>query len=401
MLEPGDVFAGYTIERLLGRGGMGSVYLARHPRLPRQTALKLLSRELYEDEEIRARFEREADLVAQLDHPNIVTVFDRGVEDEQLWISMQYIDGIDASSVDPKKLPPQRAAQIVAETAAALDYAHRMNVLHRDVKPANILLAKGAGRERVLLTDFGIARPREDTKQLTQTGTFTATLAYAAPEQLTGAKLDDRTDQYSLACSLYWLLSGSVPFESPHAAAVIQGHLQQPPPPVSALRPDLPQALDQVLGRALAKRPGDRYDSCVEFAAAVQRALSGTSTAHRPSTGPTPMPMQVAAHTPHPMPTVQPHLGQQSQPHLGQQSQPHHAPMPQPAPYQQPRPQHAGNQFPAAGYGQPGYQSGPGYQQGGYRPQQQGMASNMKILLIILGAVVFLTIIALIWAMAA
>ncbi|MEV0246013.1 serine/threonine-protein kinase [Nocardia sp. NPDC050712] len=380
MLEPGDVFAGYTIERLLGRGGMGSVYLARHPRLPRQTALKLLSRELYEDDEIRARFEREADLVAQLDHPNIVTVFDRGVEDEQLWISMQYIDGPDASSVDPRKLPPPRAAQIIAETAAALDYAHRMNVLHRDVKPANILLAKGSGRERVLLTDFGIARPREDTRQLTQTGTFTATLAYAAPEQLTGAQLDDRTDQYSLACSLYWLLSGSVPFESPHAAAVIQGHLQQPPPPVSSLRPDLPQGLDQVLGRALAKRPADRYGSCVEFAVAVQRVLTGGG--HRPATGPTPMPMQVAAHTPHPMPIAQPMTGQQSQP--------------QPIPYQPPRPQ-------PTGYGQQGYSSGGGYPQGGYRPQQQpaDMASNMKILLSILGVVVVLTILALIWAMAA
>nr|WP_255526417.1 serine/threonine-protein kinase [Nocardia sp. XZ_19_385] len=139
---------------------MGAVYQARHPRLPRQIALKLLNRELFADNEIRARFEREADLVAQLDHPNIVTVFDRGDEDEQLWISMQYIDGIDASSVDPRTLPPVRAAQIIAETAAALDYAHRMNVLHRDVKPANILLARDAGQERVLLTDFGIAPPR-------------------------------------------------------------------------------------------------------------------------------------------------------------------------------------------------------------------------------------------------
>ncbi|MFC9896118.1 serine/threonine-protein kinase [Nocardia sp. NPDC127579] len=382
MLEPGDVFAGYTIERLLGRGGMGSVYLARHPRLPRQTALKLLSRELYEDEEIRARFEREADLVAQLDHPNIVTVFDRGVEDEQLWISMQYIDGIDASSVDPAKLPPQRAVQIIAETAAALDYAHRMNVLHRDVKPANILLARGSGRERVLLTDFGIARPREDTKQLTQTGTFTATLAYAAPEQLTGAQLDDRTDQYSLACTLFWLLSGSVPFDSPHAAAVIQGHLQQPPPPVSSLRADLPAGLDQAIGRALAKRPADRYGSCVEFAAEVQRVLSGGS-GQRPATGPTPMPMPVAAHTPHPMPIAQPLTGQQSQPQ-----------------YQQPRP--TAGPMPQAGFGpQGGYPTG--YQQGGYHPQQpqDGMASNMKVLLGVLAGVIVLVLIALIWAAAA
>jgi len=145
VLREGEVFAGFTIQRLLGQGGMGAVYLARHPRLPRLTALKLLNPELFSDDEIRARFEREADLVARLDHPNLVTVFDRGVEDEQLWISMQYIDGVDASGVDPRTLPPRRAAQIVAETAAALDYAHAMDVLHRDVKPGNILLARGAG----------------------------------------------------------------------------------------------------------------------------------------------------------------------------------------------------------------------------------------------------------------
>src|SRR5690606_1536857 len=120
---------------------MGAVYLARHPRLPRRTALKLLNREAFADPELRARFEREGNLVAQLDHPNIVSVYDRGLEGEQLWISMQYVDGIDGSSLSPLTLPPPRAAQIVAETAIALDYAHRMGVLHRDVKPANILLS--------------------------------------------------------------------------------------------------------------------------------------------------------------------------------------------------------------------------------------------------------------------
>ncbi|MET7767572.1 protein kinase [Nocardia sp. NPDC005366] len=290
MLRSGEVFAGYSIERLLGQGGMGAVYLARHPRLPRLTALKLLNRELFSDDEIRARFEREADLVAQLDHPNIVTVFDRGIEDEQLWISMQYIDGVDASTVDPRTLPPHRAAQIITETAAALDYAHAKDVLHRDVKPGNILLAHGAGQERVLLTDFGIARPREDTRQLTKTGSFTATLAYAAPEQLTGGQLDHRTDQYSLACTLYWLLSATVPFDSPHAVQVIEGHLRRPPPPVTAHRPDLPVELDAVLGRALAKRTPDRFDSCAEFAAAVRVALSRNGS--RPGTGPRSIPRQ-------------------------------------------------------------------------------------------------------------
>ncbi|WP_068061245.1 serine/threonine-protein kinase [Nocardia xishanensis] len=276
MLYEGEVFAGYVIERQLGRGGMGSVYLARHPRLPRRTALKLLNREMFADNEIRARFEREADVVARLDHPNIVTVYDRGVEDEQLWISMQYVDGSDAAEIDTNSFTPERAVRIVAETANALDYAHSMGILHRDVKPANILLAHpGAGQERIFLTDFGIARLRDDAVHLTRTGTFTATLTYASPEQLTGAPLDGRTDQYSLACTLYWLLAGVVPFESTNPTVVIQGHLQQPPPPLSGVRYGMPAALDGVLARALSKRAEERFGSCAEFAEAARRALAG------------------------------------------------------------------------------------------------------------------------------
>ncbi|TCJ99711.1 serine/threonine-protein kinase [Nocardia alba] len=290
MLANGDVFAGYVIERQLGRGGMGSVYLAKHPRLPRMTALKLLNREMFFDAEVRARFEREADLVSRLDHPNIVTVYDRGHDDEQLWISMQFIDGVDAASVDPQTLPPARALQIVKETADALDYAHGMGVLHRDVKPANILLARsGAGRgERVYLTDFGIARLRDDTGNLTQTGTFTATLAYASPEQLTGAALDHRSDQYSLACTLFWLFTGSGPFAATNPAAVIQGHLQQPPPTLSTVRPGLSYALDRVLAKAMAKRPDDRFDSCSDFAEAAIEALNSPSAPALPIVGPRP-----------------------------------------------------------------------------------------------------------------
>ncbi|MEV6392395.1 serine/threonine-protein kinase [Nocardia xishanensis] len=276
MLHEGEVFAGYVIERQLGRGGMGSVYLARHPRLPRRTALKLLNREMFADNEIRARFEREADLVARLDHPNIVTVYDRGVEDEQLWISMQYVDGSDAAEIDTSSFTPERAVRIVAETANALDYAHSMGILHRDVKPANILLAHpGASQERIFLTDFGIARLRDDAVHLTRTGTFTATLTYASPEQLTGAPLDGRTDQYSLACTLYWLLAGVVPFESTNPTVVIQGHLQQPPPPLSSIRYGMPAALDGVLARALSKRAEERFRSCAEFAEAARLALGG------------------------------------------------------------------------------------------------------------------------------
>ncbi|MGW5317382.1 protein kinase domain-containing protein [Nocardia thailandica] len=282
-MRDGDVFAGYLIERRLGRGGMGSVYLARHPRLPRRTALKVLDEELFADTELRARFEREADLVAQLDHPNIVTVYDRGADEGRLWISMQYIDGIDAATVDPAVLPPDRAVQIVGETAVALDFAHGRHVLHRDVKPANILLAKGTGgQERVYLTDFGIARLTDDPGRLTQTGSFTATIAYASPEQLTGAMMSGRSDQYSLACTLYWLLAGVAPFEAAGPAAVIQGHLQQPPPVLSRVRPGLPAALDDVLAQAMAKYPGERFATCAEFAAAARHALSGRSSGALP-----------------------------------------------------------------------------------------------------------------------
>ncbi len=273
MLSPGDVFAGYTVERELGRGGMGSVYLARHPRLPRRTAMKLLNRDLFGDAEIRARFEREADLVARLEHPGIVTVYDRGVEDGQLWISMRYVEGGDADSV---RASPERAVHIVAQTAAALDFAHSRGVLHRDVKPANILLERTEhGDERAYLGDFGIARLYDDNAaKLTQTGTFTATLAYASPEQLAGTALDGRADQYSLACSLFRMLTGTTPFDATNPVAVIAGHMQLPPPPVSAARPGLPAALDGVLARAMAKRPQDRFESCGAFAAAARAALS-------------------------------------------------------------------------------------------------------------------------------
>ncbi|WP_280399891.1 serine/threonine-protein kinase [Nocardia carnea] len=388
MLANGDVFAGYVIDRQLGRGGMGSVYLAKHPRLPRMTALKLLNREMFFDKEVRARFEREADLVARLDHPNIVTVYDRGLEDEQLWISMQYIDGIDAASVDPQKLPPERAVQIIAETASALDYAHGMGVMHRDVKPANILLARSTGGrgERVYLTDFGIARLRDDTGHLTQTGTFTATLAYASPEQLTGADLDHRSDQYSLACSLYWLLTGNGPFTATNPAGVIQGHLQSPPPSLHAARPELPPALDSVLAKAMAKRPDDRFTSCSEFAEAAKLALTSPgSPGIPPSLPPTAVASPYQPNAPYssganPYPSTaapQPYAaGTQAQPYASgvQQGQPYASGIQQGQPYasgvQQGQPSYPSGyqQQPAELGGRPNsdmhqqpYGSGPGY----------------------------------------
>ncbi|WP_067571220.1 serine/threonine-protein kinase [Nocardia acidivorans] len=289
MLRSGETFAGYLIERELGRGGMGSVYLARHPRLPRLVAIKLLSAELFGDSEVRARFEREGDVVARLDHPNIVPLFDRGFDDDRMWIAMRYIDGIDASLLESANLPPRQAVRIIGETAKALDFAHRKGVLHRDVKPANILIERLDGEERIFLADFGIARLRDENTKLTQTGSFTATLAYAAPEQLSGHPLDHRCDQYSLACTLFRLLTGTVPFDAQHPIAIMRGHLDQPPPPVSSLRPGLPPGLDAVMAKAMAKHPTGRFDSCTAFALAAQQVLDGvptqTSGARNPMVG--------------------------------------------------------------------------------------------------------------------
>ncbi len=284
LLNSGDVFAGFTIERQLGEGGMGAVYLARHPRLGKLTALKLLKPELFADAAIRTRFEREADLAAALDHPSIVTVYDRGMEGEHLWMCMQYIDGADAGTVNSLSLPPGKAVQIITGVADALDYAHGMGVLHRDVKPSNILLARantGQG-ERVFLTDFGLARLRAETVRLTQTGMFTATLAFASPEQMTGGDMDGRSDQYSLACTLYWLLTGMAPFDSPNPADIIHGNLQLSPPPLAVKRRGLPPGLDPVLAKAMAKHPAHRYRTCAEFAAAAERALTAPPSAQPP-----------------------------------------------------------------------------------------------------------------------
>ncbi|WP_067542571.1 serine/threonine-protein kinase [Nocardia crassostreae] len=278
MPEAGEVFAGFVIERRLGTGGMGQVYLARHPRLPRLVALKLLGEEFATDAESRARFEREADLVARLDHPNIVSVYDRGMDGGRMWIAMQFVDGVDGSTLEARTMGPERAVFILGETAKALDYAHTVGVLHRDVKPANILLARPTlgHDERILLTDFGIGRLRDDTKQVTQAGTFTATLAYASPEQLSGRPLDHRADQYSLACTLFWLLCGSTPFAADNPGAIISGQLNDPPPPLATRRTGLPPALDGVLRRAMSKNPADRFATCTEFATAAERALTPT-----------------------------------------------------------------------------------------------------------------------------
>jgi serine/threonine protein kinase, bacterial len=285
-LTSGATFAGYTVVRLLGRGGMSEVYLAQHPRLPRRDALKILPEPATADSGFRQRFHREAELAATLWHPNIVQVHDRGEFDGQLWIAMDYVEGADAAQLlrdrYPAGMPPHEACAIIAAVAGALDYAHQRGLLHRDVKPANILLTDPEdGHRRILLADFGIARYHDDISGVTDTNFTVGTVTYAAPEQLMGGDIDARADQYALAATAFHLLTGAPPYRHSNPVAVISQHLTAPQPKLSDGRPELAD-LDEVLSRALAKNPEDRFAHCQDFATALtQQAQQEPDTAHR------------------------------------------------------------------------------------------------------------------------
>ena len=287
-LENGATFAGFTIVGLLGSGGMGEVYLAEHPRLPRRDALKVLPRSLTADIEFRQRFIREADLAATLFHPHIVGVHDRGEYDDQLWISMDYIDGTDAAQFVrdryPAGMPADEALAIATALAGALDYAHQRGLIHRDVKPGNILLSQPDhdGQRRIFLADFGIARPLADPSGLTATNLTVGTVAYAAPEQLMGEDVDGRADQYALAASVFHLLTGAPPYQHSNPVAVISQHLNAPIPKLSDRRQDLAQ-LDEVFSTALSKSPTERFESCGQFAQAFREHVGAESLSEHPT----------------------------------------------------------------------------------------------------------------------
>ena len=289
-LTNGQIFAGYTIIRLLGSGAMGEVYLAQHPRLPRKDALKVLSADVSADADYRARFNREADLASTLWHPHIVGVHDRGEEDGQLWISMDFVDGLDAARLladrYPAGMPIEEVARIVTAVASALDYAHKQGLLHRDVKPANIMMTHldDKGEQRILLTDFGIARNVNDISGLTKTNMTVGTVAYCSPEQLLGEDIDGRADQYALAATAYHLLTGSQLFPNSNPAVVISRHLNVSPPALADGRPALAK-LDPVLAIGLAKRPEDRFERCSDFAHALSEQIdpAGAPTTSAPT----------------------------------------------------------------------------------------------------------------------
>jgi serine/threonine protein kinase len=287
-LAIGQEFAGYTILRVLGAGGMGTVYLVQHPRLPRQDALKVLSGDLTTDPQYRARFLREADVAASLSHPNILGIHDRGECGDQFWIAIDFVRGTDAAKLlherYPRGMPVGLAMQIIAPVASALDHAHQRGLLHRDVKPANILIADPESEsQRVFLADFGIARRVDDTS-LTATNIAVGTVAYAAPEQLMGELIDGRADQYALACTAFHLLTGTQPYQAPSSMAVVSKHVMAPPPPIGERRAEL-GSLQPVFARAMAKKPAERFARCQDFTRALQRALDAGVTRLAPEPG--------------------------------------------------------------------------------------------------------------------
>jgi serine/threonine protein kinase len=271
-LAPGARVAGYRLEKLVGVGGMAAVYRARDERLGRVVALKLLAG----DDLVQRRFTREARAVAAVDHPHIIPVYDAGEAGGVLFIAMRFVAGDDLRVIVERDggLRPHRAAAVISPVASALDAAHGAGLVHRDVKPANILVDAAPGRPpHVYLSDFGLARGVMSASDLTKAGQFLGTPDYSAPEQISGRVVDGRADQYALGCVAYALLTGSVPFKREVPMAVLYAHLSAPPPRVTAVRKDLTEAVDQVIARAMAKEPDDRYASCGDFADELREAL--------------------------------------------------------------------------------------------------------------------------------
>jgi serine/threonine protein kinase len=278
--EVGSTFAGHRIDGVAGRGAMGVVLRATDLVLDRRVALKLIAPLYARDPTFRARFERECRIAAALDHPNVVPIFHAGEERGQLYVTMRYVEGTDLKALLARErwIEPARAVAIVTQVAAALDEAHAHGLVHRDVKPANVLLAERGGGERAFLTDFGVSKQRiADDPALTGTGMAIGSVDYMAPEQAQVAPVDARTDVYALGCVLFHAITGSVPFIRGNDLERMWAHVHEAPPAPTSIDSRLPPGLDDVLARALAKRADDRYQSAGEFAGAARAAVSTTS----------------------------------------------------------------------------------------------------------------------------
>jgi serine/threonine-protein kinase len=276
----GNELAGYHVKSVLGRGGMSVVYLAEDPRLGRKVALKVLAPSPGYDERFRERFVRESRLAAALDHPNVIPIYEAGEADGLLFIAMRYVKGSDLETVIREEGPLEldRTGGIVSQVAAALDAAHSEGLVHRDVKPANVLLSRRTGSlDHAYLCDFGLTKRSEADRSLTRSGHFVGSVDYVAPEQIEGTTIDGRADVYSLGCLTYKCLTGSVPFASETDLGVLWAHRREPPPSPTELRSDLPSDADRVVHRAMAKSPDDRYSTAGEMAAELRRELHVTS----------------------------------------------------------------------------------------------------------------------------
>ncbi len=281
-LAAGTEIAGYRVEGILGRGGMGVVYRAADERLGRSVAVKVIAPEQARDPAFQRRFSEESRSAAAIDHPNVLPVYEAGEQDGLLFLATRLVDGDDLAELIRAEdaFGPERAVGLVEQVAAALDAAHGSGLVHRDVKPANVLVTGIPGRgggEHCYLTDFGLAKQDDAQTGLTATGQFVGTLDYIAPEQVQGEKLDGRADQYALAAMLFQLLVGAPPFSRDSSPALIWAHMNDPPPSVSEYRPGLPRELDAVIARGMAKRPDERFGSCAALAAAARAALAGTA----------------------------------------------------------------------------------------------------------------------------
>lgn len=287
----GRQIAGYRLENEIGRGGMAVVYRAKDLRLDRTVALKLLAPELARNDTFRQRFTHESRVAAAIDHPHIVPVFEAGETEGILYIAMRYVAGQDLRALLDRKgpLPFATAGRIAAQVASALDAAHAHDLVHRDVKPGNILVAEGTDSdhpEHVYLTDFGLTKKSLSLTGFTSVGQFVGTLDYVAPEQISGRPVDGRCDVYSFACVVYETLAGAPPFQRDDDMALLWAHQFDPPPPLTSRRAGLPAAVDGVLAKALAKSPDDRYGSCLQFVASLRAAArSGTEAGHPPAHG--------------------------------------------------------------------------------------------------------------------
>lgn len=276
-LSDGDEFAGYRVESRLGRGGMGILYLAVEPGLERRVALKLIAPEAASDEVFARRFAEESRIAASIEHPNVVPIYAAGKEGGVPYIAMRYVAGADLARrlAREGRLSPQVAVALIAQIGNGLDAIHAAGLIHRDVKPANVLLSGDEGGDHAYITDFGVARNVATESGLTQTGRFVGTLDYVAPEQISGGTIDARVDVYALGCLLFKLLTGGVPFPKDGEAARLYAHLNDPPPAPSLYVPELSMALDDVVIRAMSKSPDDRYPSAGDLGRAAQAALHG------------------------------------------------------------------------------------------------------------------------------